>query len=120
MKKIILILLLTFCSIVNAQWIQQSSGTTVPLRRVKFINVNTGWCAGENGIILKTTNGGTNWTNQLSGVTNPLFGLDAVNDSVVYAVGWYEIILKTTNGGTNWIALENDPNGDSYFSCFFS
>ncbi len=121
MKKVLLIFSFLFLlnNICFSQWIQQTSGTTVPLYRVKFINVNTGWCCGENGIILKTTNGGNNWSQQISGVTNPLFGMHPVNDTVVYTVGWFGTILKTTNGGTNWQIIENNFGEDSYFSCYF-
>ena len=120
-KKIILILLLTTCTTINAQWIQQSSGVTVPLRRVNFINRNTGWICGD-GVILKTTNQGVNWLNQPMPATDKLMtDISPVNDSVVYAVGYFRTILKTTNGGTNWNVIENGPwgEGKSHYSCFF-
>lgn len=52
-----------------AQWFPQSSGTTVDLKSVYFIDSNTGWVAGYNGLILNTTDGGTSWTHQNSGIT---------------------------------------------------
>ncbi len=122
MKKILITLLLLFYSESFSQWIQQYSGTTIPLYRIKFVNTNTGWCCGENGIILKTTNGGTNWINQLMPATDKLMtDIYPVNDSVVYAVGYFRTILKTTNGGTNWNVIENGPwgQGKSHYSCFF-
>lgn len=120
MKKIILIVFIFLIQSEGfSQWIQQNSGTAVPLYRIKFINENTGWCCGENGMILKTTNGGNNWLQQLTGVTNPLFGMSPVNDTVIYVVGWFGTILKTTNGGINWEIIENNFGEDSYFSCYF-
>ena len=72
MKKIILSILIFQCSllIAQAQWIQQTSGVTSPLYDIEFINKNTGWSCGEGGIILKTTNGGTNWTSYDMGSLN--------------------------------------------------
>lgn len=120
MKKIlILVLLFLIQNFSFSQWILQPSGVTGALRDVQFINRYTGWCCGEDGVILKTTNGGSNWNRQFTGITNPLFGIHPVNNSVIYAVGWYGLILKTTNSGVNWLALENNPKGESYFSCYF-
>ncbi|MBK9985256.1 MAG: hypothetical protein IPP15_23415 [Saprospiraceae bacterium] len=43
--------------------------TSVGLKTVKFIDISTGWATGENGTILKTTNGGT-LVLQTSGTTS--------------------------------------------------
>ncbi|MBN8570617.1 MAG: T9SS type A sorting domain-containing protein [Ignavibacteria bacterium] len=123
MKKIILLLLIFLIHSESfSQWIQQTSGVTVPLRRVNFINRNTGWICGDAGTILKTTNGGTNWIAQNSGVPNKILScISPVNDSVVYCVGFFQTILKTIDGGSNWMILENGQfgTGRSYESCFF-
>lgn len=39
-------------------WYQQFVGTDQQIRSVSFFDANTGWIAGFNGIIYKTTNGG--------------------------------------------------------------
>jgi photosystem II stability/assembly factor-like uncharacterized protein len=107
----------------HSQWVQQTSGVTSPLYDAHFINQNTGWVCGDNGTIIKTTNGGLNWITQNSGVTNkPLFGIHAVDSQYAYCVGWWQTILKTTNGGNNWIIIRNGPNiagNGSFFKCFF-
>ena len=60
---ILLFALLTLNSAI-AQWEQQNSGTSQSLRSVYFTDVNTGYAVGDNGtdngIILKTTDGGIN------------------------------------------------------------
>ena len=91
MKKVILILLIIQCSllIAQAQWFTQQSGTTSALYDIEFINEKTGWCCGDGGYIIKTTNGGENWIRQGFGVTfEPLFGIHPVDSNVVYAVGF--------------------------------
>ncbi len=59
--KLFTFLVLTFTfNIVFAQsgWFLQTSGTSVPLSSVHFIDNNTGWAVGSGGTILKTTTGG--------------------------------------------------------------
>ena len=103
------------------QWLQQTSGVSTSLLDIDFINQNTGWASGDNGVIVKTTNGGLNWIPQLSGVSKRLEGIDAVDVNTLYCVGWDETILKTTDGGNNWIAIRNGPpmQGGSFFKVFF-
>ncbi len=128
MKNIIRALLLTFIiyhvSIIDncrSQWNIQLSGTTAILEDMQFINSKTGWICGS-GIILKTTNGGTNWFTQTHPATNKtLDDIYVVDSNVAYCVGYWETILKTTNGGENWIALKNGPwgEGQCYESVYF-
>ena len=42
-------------------WQPQQSGVYHPLRAVRFVDHQTGWCVGENGIILHTESGGKTW-----------------------------------------------------------
>lgn len=122
-----LILLTIFLSILfplytYSQWILQQTGTSEPIRDIEFINERTGWACANNGIILKTLNGGLNWIIQPTEANGkPLFKLYPIDSNIVYCVGWFETILKTTNGGTNWISLQNGQigKGESYYSTFF-
>ena len=50
-----------------AQWYQQSSGAINNFYGVSFSDFNNGTVVGENGTIIRTTNGGPNWTSQTSG-----------------------------------------------------
>lgn len=122
MKKIILILIIIHCSllIANAQWFTQQSGTTNPLYDIEFINKNTGWCCGDGGYIIKTTNGGVNWIQQSNGVPGePLFGIHPVDLNIVYAVGFYRTLIKTTNGGSSWFSQDSGTIGDGTYTCVF-
>ena len=61
MKKILLTFVL-LCSLSNyAQWEPISLPTTENLIRVWFKDNTTGFCIAENGILLKTTDGGSSW-----------------------------------------------------------
>lgn len=122
----ILILLILF-TVVNSlliedcrcQWVQQYTGTTANLSSIKFINKNTGWACGE-GVMLKTTNSGTNWTILTLPVNKPLQRLFPVDTNIVYCVGAFETIIKSTNGGTNWQVIRDGVVPEnSYFCCYF-
>ncbi len=39
------------------------------------MDATTGYAVGDNGTILKTTDGGANWTAQTSGTTNNFFSV---------------------------------------------
>ncbi|MBK8549984.1 MAG: T9SS type A sorting domain-containing protein [Ignavibacteria bacterium] len=124
MKKIILVLLIVHCTllIAEAQWIQQNSGTNQNLRDVEFINDKTGWAVGDGGVVLKTTNSGTNWLNIPNpAVGKPLFSIHLVDSNNIYFVGWFETIIKSTDGGSSWITIQNGPfgQGRSFTSLFF-
>ena len=50
----------------------QISGTTSALLAVSFTDTNHGTAVAENGVILRTTDGGASWLAQTSGTTNNL------------------------------------------------
>jgi photosystem II stability/assembly factor-like uncharacterized protein len=66
------------------------------------LDANTGYSAGENGTIRKTTNGGTNWTGQTSGTNNDLYEVHFMFN-LGYVVGAGGVIRYTSNGGANWL-----------------
>ena len=95
-------------------WSILSSGTDAILNDVHFINADIGWVVGEDGIILKTVDGGENWVSQTSGVTTFLRGVHFIDANIGYAVGnpdfsGEETVLVTTDGGANWV--RQSPSG---------
>lgn len=86
----------------EGNWTVQTSGTTENLYDVDAVDSMTAWAVGDNGTILKTTNGGATWTPQVSGTTEQLLHVAAVNAATAWAIG-YNIILKTTDGGATWV-----------------
>lgn len=102
------------CStIINAQtgWYPLQSGTSTILNSVFFVNAEIGYMSG-NGIMLKTTNGGTNWL-----VITKSFGGSSVyftNENTGYVADG--TIYKTTDGGLTW----NNLNLSSLISVTFA
>lgn len=116
MRRIIIavsIIFILICVKTHSQpygWFTQTSGTVSNLNDVYFANSSTGITVGQQGIVLRTTNGGTNWTSQTSGTPNHLFGVFFVNSTTGYIVGDVGLILKSTNGGVSWFAQNSGQN----------
>jgi len=121
MKKLIFTIVFLLSSVIGfSQWIQQYTGTTADLFCIKFINKNTGWSCGA-GVILKTTNSGTNWIILNVPVNKPMQKIQPIDSNVIYSVGMFETIIKSTNGGTNWQVIRDGTfgTGNSYYCCYF-
>src|SRR5581483_8657096 len=91
--------------LINAQarWVWQNplpQGNT--LYSGSFTDANTGTATGDNGTIIRTTDGGNNWIIQSSGTTNTLYGVSFTDVNLGTAVGAAGTILRTTDGGNTW------------------
>ncbi len=53
-----------------------------------FENDSSGWVIGDEGLILRTTDGGLSWTKQESGTDVDLFAISGSFDGIVWASGW--------------------------------
>jgi len=93
-------------------WVKQ---TNLPYEKqrneIDFINTTTGWSPGQDGSLLKTTNGGTDWIESNAGFEN-LTAVDFLNSNTGFLTTSTGKILKTVNGGDNWILIE--PSFFSY------
>jgi photosystem II stability/assembly factor-like uncharacterized protein len=110
MKKLIFLLaaVLLSSSQLYSQWVQQPAPTTNSIEYIHFFNSSSGFIAGGNGLIAKTTNGSTNWVTQTTPTTLSIEYIYFFDMNTAIAVcGDYSnstcAILKTTNGGTNWV-----------------
>jgi len=79
-----------------AQWSQQVSGVSANLEAIQFVDELNGFCVGENGLVLRTTDGGDNWTNSTvgSGYVWDLYFLEADNGFIQTN----SMVYRTTNG----------------------
>jgi photosystem II stability/assembly factor-like uncharacterized protein len=93
-------------------WLQVKTDTTLPYNSVYFVDSDTGFVFGEDGIILRTTNGGNNWDTRsidnYIGAYLDVFRFLAVtfidkNTGWVVGYGYYgNEIFKTTDCGRSW------------------
>ena len=90
-------------------WSKQNSGSLFDSRlySVYFVDVNTGFAVGSDGIILKTTDGGINWIKLNSGFRfdydKEFFSVYFIDVDTGYVAGSDGAIRKTINGGIKWI-----------------
>jgi photosystem II stability/assembly factor-like uncharacterized protein len=106
-------------------WLSQNSGVNAQLYKCTFVDTATGWAAGDEGVIVKTSNGGLNWIQQNSPVDffiysiyflNERLGWGLANDNFVSGTA----VLSTTNGGTNWSFYRYPDSTFVLYDIFFS
>jgi len=91
-------------------WKKLQSPVDVTLRYLHFVDSFTGWAAGEDGTIIKTTDGGDSWEIQNSTVHTFIMDIFFVDKDFGWALTlrdefpFNSVILKTTNGGDEWHA----------------
>lgn len=109
-------------------WSRMNSPVSVELRNCFFINNNTGWITGENGTIIKTTNGGNIWEVQSSGISLNIEDVFFIDHLTGWALAWEifpdsvsfpgTIILKTSDGGNVW-TKSMYPDTNNYMKTIF-
>lgn len=87
--------------------------------KLKFTDALNGYCVGEGGKILKTTNGGQQWNFLNANTSTELNDLSFVNSSVGYVVGNTGVIRKTINGGSSWTNISGIPSNTDLYSVHF-
>lgn len=91
----------------GASWTQAEVPSRMQLNALTFVDATTGWAAGEDGLILRTDNGGQSWQHQHDGRDDAQKGpyLDVLfrNAREGFVVGVYNKILHTGDGGKTWI-----------------
>jgi hypothetical protein len=101
---VIIVSLSVYCSFPSSQWIPQNPGTGMNINAVDFVNANTGWAAGDNSKIYRTTNGGANWV-VITVPGNPVNFTHSVSKELdKMCPGSKNMIFGTTNSGANWFS----------------
>ena len=103
----------------NNFWKALNSPTTATLRNCVFTDRLNGWAAGDNGIILHTSDGGNSFVIQNNPVNFYINDIFFLNERLGWVVSNEVLpggstIITTTNGGTNWIA-ERFPDTTKLF-----
>ena len=99
----------------GTNWVNQPITSTKYFRTIHMVNTSTGYIAGYQGAVYKTTNGGSNWDSLPFPTTTPL--LYKV-DFPTATTGWVvststPYIWKSTDGGMNW-ASQTGPTTSIY------
>ena len=102
----------------------RGDGIEGDLRGISFADDNIGWAVGDNGIILRTTDGGATWTRQE--MPDPpegfptrwlgafkktqLWRVRALNPETAWIVGSGGIAFVTRDGGTTWSLVDSQAS----------
>ncbi len=120
-----LLLLWLFCTVAYPQgtWEKIDVPTHQYLKSVCFVDSLYGWIAGDSGVILHTTDGGSTWMQQDTHAANDVEDLFFLNRNLGWAstfnytsVPYGTILLKTTNGGNTWVS-QPFPKENIFVTC---
>jgi len=115
------ILVLCVCTNSAIGWDQGSStkevtisavSSSMVVRQMFFLDTATGWVVGNQGIIVKTTSGGTNWIQENPSTQNNIYYVFFVNKNLGWISGQSGMIEKTTDGGNTWLPQESGTSLD--------
>ncbi len=89
-----------------AQWIPQSSGTTVEFRGLSITSSSVVWASGQRGTVIHSLDGGKTWTTDtIPGASKlDLRSIEGTSDRVAHAMSIADSgrIFRTTDGGRTW------------------
>lgn len=84
-------------------WDTQTSGTTMGLEDIFFLDANRGWAVGWSGTILRTADGGKKWedvkSKNATWTLSSVYFRDANNG---WAAGFAGQLLQSRDGGATW------------------
>lgn len=108
-------------------WIKSYTGYNYIFRSLDFPEgqSNVGYAGGQSstymgdGIVIKTTDGGTTWQSLWTGVDQGIEGAAFPDLMTGYVCGWSAYFAKTTNGGTTWTVQTPGINVDYYTDVAF-
>jgi photosystem II stability/assembly factor-like uncharacterized protein len=83
------------------------------LWEVQFLDLNTGFIAGSNGVY-KTTNGGVSWTTSFSTGMSSAYDVFFKDLQTGWAVGINGLVKRTSDGGASWSSVNTGSSGPFY------
>ncbi len=101
-----------------SNWTMNTSVTGQALRSVELVDAGTAWAVGDNGTIIKTTDGGGSWEVLDTVVADDLQQVHFTSQSTGWIVGRNGTILTTSNGGDTWSIVDTDFNYDLFDMSF--
>ncbi len=100
-------------------WYKLNSGTDKFIYDVFFADRYNGWAVGDEGLILRTTDGGETWDDQYSNVGSWLLSVHFIDKWEGWTVGDFGRLRHTFDGGETWEIQYPDVYPKSLNSVFF-
>ncbi|RPI15518.1 MAG: T9SS C-terminal target domain-containing protein [Ignavibacteriae bacterium] len=117
---ILLLIIILNSNITHADWTEQQSPVTSDLIGASAVNQDICWMCGNDGAVIRTTNGGAAWILANTGLTTfdfaSIFAIDANN---CWLGGQDGTLRKTTNGGLLWEAVPLTPASQFIDAIYF-
>lgn len=102
------------------QWIELQTGVTEDLYGVCCIDTNMVFVCGQNGVILKTEDGGNSWQEKYRQSGYHWYKIKFVDSNVGFSFGrdnnYKGKLLKTIDGGETWMDMGCPFNAYNYLS----
>ncbi|MBK9228669.1 MAG: T9SS type A sorting domain-containing protein [Ignavibacteria bacterium] len=98
---IALFLILQNYSYAQYSWVEQSGITNMNLHSVRFMNESRGFIGGDNGTLLRTSNGGLTWESRRV-PNNTSVNSIAIKNQIVWITGDYGLIALSTDYAQTW------------------
>jgi len=117
-KHLLLLGAFSMPQLLFAQWSRLTTGTTKDLKTIHFLNNDLGFAAGKDGVLIKTSNGGSNWTTITTATTKEIKSMYFVDANTGWLVGKDGLIKKTSDGGSTWstqVSTINEDFNDVHF-----
>ena len=107
----------------QSYWTKVNSPVSTSLRNCVFTDNMNGWAAGDDGVIIHTSNGGSTFEIQNSGITFYINDIFFLNNRLGWVVANEFLfsgttILTTTNGGSEWTS-EIFPDSSKFFRTIY-
>ena len=115
------LLVMGFASGYSQTWEKINTGYNYIFKGIEFPGGQSqiGFAGGQSltymgdGIVIKTTDGGTTWTSLWTGVDQGVEDISFPDQNTGYIGGWSAYFAKTTNGGITW--TPQNPGTDIYY-----
>src|SRR5579872_3882258 len=107
-----------------AQWEQQASGTSAPLRGISAVSAQVAWASGAQGTVLRTLDGGAHWARVgIAGAEQIDFrDIQAFDGQTAFVLGAgsgeQSRIYKTSDGGKHWTLQFTNHDPRAFYDCF--
>lgn len=98
-------------------WTDQNPGI-IFMWDVQFVSANKGWIVGNNGLVLKTIDGGANWIAQNIGTQSYFKSVHFISENEGWIVGDGGTICHTIDGGATW-EFQYAGTNQSFNSIYF-